>query len=457
MKTPLAVAAGKAVFGLIQMLDMGTGTSLPGKIARKVDPDLLAHLGSQIRSHRIAVTGTNGKTTTCGLLAQFLRESGERVIHNQLGANMVPGITAALLQQSSMCGKLDADIGVFEVDEASLKGLTSELPIDHVLVTNLFRDQLDRYGELDTTARLILEGIEKSGIAQGEGRLILNADDPLVAGLGRAFPAPSVLYYGVEHVDYGESMDLQSPVPFTREVTLCPQCGKSLQYKNFTLGHLGHYDCAACGYRRPKPVVCAEAVWVTPAGSTVKIRYGETAFEFQLPLPGLFNVYNALAALAVLADLNLLSADLVSNGVGHYQSVFGRAERRTVDGKSVLVLLIKNPVGASEVLKLVGSDPKGRLMIALNDNYADGRDVSWIWDAQFDYLLKHYASKPVMVSGKRAFDMANRLKYAGLPEDHLQIEPDLRTAFQKALSQTPADETLYVLPTYTALLEFRNF
>ncbi len=460
LKTAFAVTTGKTVAALTAFLKMGSGTSLPGKVARKLDPQLLQNLGRQVTKQVIAVTGTNGKTTTCGLLAQFLRESDSRVVHNQLGANMVPGITAALMQQSSMLGRLDADYAVLEVDEASMRGLTGEIDVQRVVVSNLFRDQLDRYGELDTTARMIQEGIQKTGIAQGKGRLILNGDDPLVTTLGQdprlqdaaGAPKNALLYFGVEQVSYQHGAAVTGPVPFTREVTQCPACQGPLVYHHLVFGHLGDYQCSQCGYQRPPLTVAAEHVFVKPEESEIRLRYGQAVLDVVLPLPGLFNVYNLLAAAAVVYDLGL-PPEVITKGLTHYQSVFGRAEKKVLQGKNALIMLIKNPVGASEVLKLVGGDPQGRLLIALNDNYADGRDVSWIWDAQFEAISP---GKTVVVSGVRAEDMAIRLKYAGIPESNITLEPDLPAALQLALAQTQSDEVLYILPTYTALLNLHK-
>jgi UDP-N-acetylmuramyl tripeptide synthase len=256
------------------------------------------------------------------------------------------------------------------------------------------------------------------------------------------------MYFGIEQVSYQHATQLDCPVPFTREVTQCPACQGQLAYDTLIFGHLGKYHCAQCGYQRPELAVAAEHVLVKPEASEIRLRYGNETADLTLPLPGLFNVYNLLAAAAVIYDLGM-PVEVVKKGVAHYQSVFGRAEKKRLQGKNALIMLIKNPVGASEVLKLVGGDPKGKLLIALNDNYADGRDVSWIWDAQFE-AIPH--DKQVVVSGDRAEDMAVRLKYAGIPEFQLLVQPDLKAALQLALDQTQSDETLYVLPTYTALL-----
>jgi lipid II isoglutaminyl synthase (glutamine-hydrolysing) len=446
----LATGLAKLAASMTQTLKLGSGTSLPGKLARRVQPRLLSQLGLQVKHYRLGVTGTNGKTTTCGLLAQALREAGQQVAHNQMGANMVPGITAALIDQTSWQGHLQADSAVLEVDEASLRRLTAELSLDAVVVTNLFRDQLDRYGELDTTAALILEG------AGPDTPLVLNADDPLVAAMAKDRSA--VWRFGVDQVRFGNTTDdmpFDPLVPFPSEVHQCPVCGHGpLQYTCHWYGHLGHYHCADCGYARQTPDVIASRVCVQPDGCHIDLTtpVGQTALW--LPLPGLFNVYNLLAA-ATAALLAGVPLDRLQAAIDHLPGVFGRAECRTVNRKTVRIMLIKNPVGATEVLRCVAADPKACVLVALNDLDADGRDVSWIWDAAFERLAG-LGTANITVSGLRAWDMANRLKYAGISPEQLTPLPDLTEAVRYAVQACPMDHTLYILPTYTVLLKLRT-
>ena len=446
LQATLAVVAGKLSAQLIRLFHIGSGTSLPGKVALKLDPNLLGTLGQQVTQKTVAITGTNGKSTTAGLLAAWIEAGGSRVIHNQLGANMVPGITAALLQQSSILGRLNADYGVIEVDEASMTKVSQSLKQSLTLVTNLFRDQLDRYGELDTTAKMIDQGIRCS-----EGYLALNADDPMVASIGRHFSPDQVVYYGVETVHYPNVQTLDFPVGFPKEVMDCPICAAALIYDHTFYGHLGHYHCSACDFRRPTPWVSATHIDVGVMESQITLRLGETSLPaLPLKLPGLFNAYNLLAAATAGFWLGQ-SLDCLPQSVNAYHSIFGRAEHRQIQGKPVTIFLIKNPIGATEVLKVVTADPKAHVVIMINDNYADGRDISWLWDAPFEYLST--LSTPIVVSGHRAEDMAVRLRYAGVSESLIQQESVLEKALQQALDQTPADHHLYVLPTYTALLD----
>jgi lipid II isoglutaminyl synthase (glutamine-hydrolysing) len=466
----LAVTVAKTVAWLSKATGKGAGTSLPGRLAAKVSPHLLSSFAQQVKRYSLGVTGTNGKTTTCGLLAQILRQQNIQVIHNQLGANMVPGITTALALATNAMGELRADMAVLEVDEASLKRLTPDYPLDALVVTNLFRDQLDRYGELDTTAALILEGASQKSASQKSVEpandalltpLILNADDPLVAAMAKHRTHQqntSVWRFGVDEVRFSNADTIlpvtDAGVPFPGEVHQCPECGQGpLGYSAHWYGHLGHFACSDCGYKRVTPDVVATLVELSPMGSHVHLQTPKGTCQLFLPMPGLFNVYNLLAAAtaALLAGAEL--ADL-QKGIDTLPGVFGRAEHRQVDGKTVRIMLIKNPVGATEVLRCVAGDPTAKLLIALNDQDADGRDVSWIWDAEFERIA---GVTQITVSGLRAPDMALRLKYAGVDAAAITREPNLKLAIRHALSHCLQDtDTLYILPTYTALLELRT-
>jgi len=458
--TTAAITTAQLVANITKALHLGAGTNLPGRIARKISPAILKNLGEQLAGPNIAVTGTNGKTTTAGLIQQFLEAGGKSVLHNQLGANMLTGITAELVRQADLTGHLKHhgkpyEHAVLELDEASVRHVAAEVPIHQMVVTNLFRDQLDRYGELDTTARLIESAFDKTRLNQG-GTLILNADDPRVASMG--ILANNVVYFGIENVNYTYDTALDFPVGFPREVVADPNTGGDLYFSKRFFGHLGHYEGIGCGgYDRPQTQITAKNVLVKPDVSLVTIGLpdGQT-LELTLPLPGIFNVYNLLAAVAV-ASVNHVEMTLLQPALDHYTTVFGRAETKMINGKTVRIFLIKNPVGASEVLKAVCGDPNGRLMLALNDNDADGRDVSWIWDAEFERIARSPAGqKPIVISGQRAWDMAIRLKYAGCDSQQITVVENLETAVRQAVNQCPHDEILYLLPTYTALLKLNQ-
>ncbi|MEB3206781.1 MAG: MurT ligase domain-containing protein [Vampirovibrionales bacterium] len=457
----LACWMGQSAALALKLSGQGAATSLPGKLALAVAPSLLSHLNHLGQDClRIGVTGTNGKTTTAGLLSALLAaiDPAAGLLHNRLGANMKNGLVTTLLMSEKKLAR--SQYAVLEVDEASLAGFTRDFPLNTLLVSNLFRDQLDRYGELDTTARLIADGF-----ASVRGGLILNADDPLVASLSLKSSLPS-LFFGVESVVFPDSLphepDLMRRVPFQTEVTNCPLSGEPLRYHRRFYGHLGHY-ASANGFSRPMPHVVARQINLHVHASTLLIdifpcpqQSPSQQLTLNVPLPGLFNAYNLLAAMAALVhttQFKPLDETILQEALNAFSGVFGRAEARDIHNRSVRVFLIKNPAGASEVIRLVSSDPKAKLVIAINDDYADGRDISWLWDAPFEWFST--IQPPVVVSGRRAADMAVRLKYAGLDEGQLQVEANPKEAILKAIETMAPDETLYVLPTYTALLQLR--
>lgn len=453
--TPIAVAAGKAVGELSRRLRLGGGTTLPGSVARRLAPGVLRELSAALPHGAVLLTGTNGKTTTSRMLAEILREAGEQVLHNRAGANLIAGITATAVGDADWRGRPRATIGLFETDEAAVPQALAEIRPRLVLVHNLFRDQLDRYGEVDTVA-----DAWRAALAElpADTRVVLNADDPAVADLGSGLQA-DVTYYGIEDARHASTAGAH-----IADSQFCRRCGHRYDFGLAFYAHIGHYSCPRCGHSRPEPEVrLARLELHGTAGSRLYLLYPGGALEVDLPLPGLYNAANAAAAVAAALALGV-SPQAARAALERFSAAFGRIERVSAgpDGRPMLIALIKNPVGATETVRmLVQSAEVGpaagtqlHLLIAINDRFADGTDVSWLWDAEFEALAGRTAS--ATVSGTRAEDMAVRLKYAGVPEATIRVENHLDHAVDTALAALPPDATLYVLPTYTAMLELRD-
>ncbi len=414
-------------------------TSYPGYIALKICPEFLTFSKKYIKNNFINVTGTNGKTTTSGLIAHILENTHQSVIHNLKGANMLTGIVNVFALKIQPLKRFD--YAVIETDEAYLTKVYDYVKGDTLIVTNLFRDQLDRYGELDYTAKIIREAIAKNpGL-----KLILNADDPIVASFAK--PDNTVLY-GFEDIEYYCRYKEESLAP--SEASNCI-CGEPLKYTKRFYAQQGEYFCPKCGYKHPKCDYPAK-VKIFDDHSLLYVQHHGITFEFRVNLVGLYNAYNALAAIAIAFE-NGLNQSEIQNALNSYHSVFGRTETRTLNGHKTVIQLIKNPTGASEVLKTVNLN--SNIIIAINDNYADGRDVSWLWDSDFEQLAG--AQKPIVVSGKRAYDMALRLKYAGVPQEKIIIEPNIKKAVKSVAKSAEKDEKITILPTYTALLKISKY
>lgn len=446
---PLAVAIGKAAGQLSRRLGRGGGTTLPGALARRLCPGILRELSAGLPHGAILLSGTNGKTTTSRMLSEILGAAGERVLHNRAGANLIAGLTSTALADANMLGRPRASIGLFETDEAALPQAAAEVRPRLVLIHNLFRDQLDRYGEVDTVAvgwRAALERLPP------EATLVLNADDPVVADLGRAMAARAV-YYGLE-----DARHASGSAAHIADSQFCRRCGARYVFDMAFYAHIGHYRCPSCGHARPAPQVRLERLDLHgTAGSRLYMTFVGGALEIDLPLPGLYNALNALAAAAAALSLGV-APQVVRDTLERFSAAFGRIERVSAGpgGAPMLIALIKNPVGASETVRmLVGESSAAglHLLIAINDRFADGTDVSWLWDAEFEALA---TAAHITVSGTRAADMAVRLKYAGLPQERITLIDALPAAVDAALAGLPAGATLYLLPTYTAMLELRE-
>ncbi len=459
-------AVARAIGAASRRSGRGGGTTLPGRVLLRLEPEAIARLGAGLAGGATIVSATNGKTTTAGMIAAILAAEGRPPVHNRAGSNMTWGVATALLEQRG-------EEGLFEVDEAWLPRVAEQLEPKLIVLGNLFRDQLDRYGEMEA----LVEEWAKAVAARPAGTgLALNADDPLIADLGRdpdtERPGEGVLYFGIE--DHSQALpELQHAF----DAKHCRRCGHPYAYEVAFVGHLGHYSCPNCGAQRPRPDVAATRIelhGMEGSAATVRVPGGE--IEVELPLPGLYNVYNALAAIAAALRLGV-EPDRIAAALRGMRAAFGRVETIAVGEGEVSILLIKNPAGANEVLRTLKLEAErltppvssqkssdsdencertGRgdgidLWIALNDRIADGRDVSWVWDADFEILTD--AVRRVTCAGTRAAEMALRLKYAGWPEEAIAVEPDIATSLDAAVT---AAGRLFALPTYTALLELRK-
>jgi lipid II isoglutaminyl synthase (glutamine-hydrolysing) len=473
MGGPLApkLALARAA-GALSRLRGGEATSVPGKVLLRLEPRAIGLLGARLRRGSVLISATNGKTTTAAMVASILAGEGVTLVHNRAGANMAGGIASTLLDASSSGGSIAGELGLFEVDELWLEEIASQLHPRAILLGNLFRDQLDRYGELETIAERWAATV-RDGPGRG-AQLVLNADDPMVADLGRegeeaanggrstgeggnpGIPsAAGVLYFGVDD----DSLALPR-MAHAADAKHCRNCGAPYLFEAVYLGHLGRYRCPACGQARPEPAVSATDVrleGVRAARFTLHTPTGKA--EVALALPGLYNVYNALAAAALAFALDVPLERIVA-GLESTRAAFGRGESVRIGDparpRELRILLVKNPAGANEVLRTLALEPgEHDLLGLLNDNTADGRDVSWIWDADFELLAGRVRS--ATCGGTRAAELALRLKYAGIEPQRIRVQPDLPRALREATGDRPQkDAPLYALPTYTAMLSLRE-
>lgn len=431
VRLSLSVGAAKSVTSLVRGFRLGAASVLPGSIARRIQPHALPLLLAQIRRGVILIVGTNGKTTTALLLRTLLERQGWRVAHNVTGANLINGLVTALMEHTNVVGLLDADYAILEVDENILPLLLQDCQPQVILGLNLFRDQLDRYGEVDTISQRWLKAIAP---LPAQTRVILNADDPTLCHLGQQL-SQTVRFFGLNEPDrYLEE------IPHAVDSIYCPSCGYPLDYEGVYLSHLGDYHCASCGFSKSSLAVNSQ--------------------EWPQILIGIYNKYNTLAAGLVAEELGIERADIYDT-VKTFKAAFGRAEELVVQGKKVRILLSKNPVGMNETIRAVHDIQKkggaSTKLVVLNDRTPDGTDVSWIWDVDTEKLVA--LGGTIVVSGDRVYDMALRLKYSQSEAEHpcqLIIKEDLQEAIKTALAHTPADETLHILPTYSAMLEVRG-
>src|SRR6266516_1423282 len=503
----LAVVGGRAAGALSRRLNLGGGTSIAGLVAQRLYPDIVDHLSMQLAYGSVLVTGTNGKTTTSGFIAAILSDAGLRVWRNREGSNLMRGVAGALVIRAQPKGNLrraGQAISIFEVDEAVMPQAVQNLPPRVAVFTNLFRDQLDRFGEVDAVSTRWQQAIDS---LPENATLVLNADDPSTAHLGEFFGG-HVVFFGIDDPSFDLTKEGLSSIERHQviDTRTCPHCGGEYVYSVQYYSHLGHYVCSQCKRERPKADV--RAVKIVADGIDrlrIQIETRTHQGEIVIPLAGFYNVYNALAAIAASQALSINWEPIVS-GIEQFKPAFGRGERVHVEGRTLRLLLAKNPTGFNEVLRTLFSDGIQRhVLFVLNDNIADGQDISWIWDVDFERTTHQLAT--LTVAGTRAFDLALRLKHAGIEQEAMAIvnsaplralkttqESKARNTHQHrrarnieamrntqmtaldestinhrstktygishaldtAIRQTPSGETLFVIPTYTALLEIHR-
>jgi len=444
-----AIASARAVSFGLRRSGRGGGTAAPGLVAHAIDPRLLAKLAAGLGRGAIVVAGTNGKTTVSRMVADILAADGARVVHNRSGSNLVRGVTAAFAEQARLTGRLNGDVAVIETDEAAFPEIVRLVRPRAILLNNLFRDQLDRYGELDTIAKLWSAALAD---LPPETAVIVNADDPTLAEMTRELPTKRITF-GI-----AESKHQLKALPHAADSAVCRRCGGNLAYAALYASHLGDWRCPNCGAKRPSLDVAARAITLHGVDSLSLTVAGEgRTVELSADAPGLYNAYNVLAAAAAGRALGVRD-ETIKDAIARFKPAFGRTERVELRGRNLTLALVKNPVGFNEVLRMLTMATDGLTvptMIAINDLYADGRDVSWLWDVDFELLADGDA--PLSTTGLRGADMANRLKYAGVGMDRIvPLGENFTAALDRFVDSVPPGGTGYILPTYTALLELRT-
>ena len=440
MRPPIPLSLESAVLraagALSRVAGRGGGTTLPGKLLWKLDPGAIDLLATRLEQGSVIVSATNGKTTSAAMVAEILRPR-VRIAHNSSGANLVSGVASTLLRSDG------AQLGLFEVDEAALPEVAQRIKPRALLLGNLFRDQLDRYGELEHVAARWRD----VAAALPDAELVVNGDDPQVGELARGHRAR---VFGVD-----DPRLARPALQHAADSKYCLRCGTPYEYAAAYVGHLGDYRCPSCGHARPKLDVTARDIELHGLdGAAFTLVAAEGTVRIELALPGLYNVYNALGAGSLALTLGA-GLDEVAAGLERFSAAFGRFERIAIGDRRLLMLLVKNPAGANEVVRtLVEGRAPTVAVVALNDAIADGRDVSWIWDVDFEPLLA--GLDRLVATGTRAAELALRFAYGGLARERIEVVPSLETALDRGLELTPAGGELVVLPTYTAMLALRR-
>lgn len=437
----MAILIGKTI-SFILKLKGGGATAAPGLYALKIDRNLVKKLSRKIKDGSIVISGTNGKTTTARILSGIASENHE-IIHNRQGSNLLRGVASTLIKHSSLKGNIYSDLAIWEADEAALPEIIDQTSPKTIVLLNLFRDQLDRYGEVEAIRTKWSKSISSLPTTIN---LILNADDPNASFVEKSFKGKPI-YFGVEE----KKLDLPA-VENVADVRFCLNCGTKLNYDPIYSAHLGHWSCPNCNYNRHKPSISASNLRFSPdLSSAIKLTVNSSRFTVRYKLPGFYNVYNVLAAASVAFTSGVNTKHVVKS-IETFQPAFGRFQKLTLKGKKAVIFLIKNPAGANEVIRTISLQKNSHLLAILNDNIADGRDVSWIWDTNWEVLKDKFNT--IVTSGTRAYDLALRLKYAGM--NNIDTHEDINNSLENSLAQLDTKDTLLILPTYTAMLQLQK-
>jgi lipid II isoglutaminyl synthase (glutamine-hydrolysing) len=444
----LALAAGKAVGTASRLLGVGGGTSLPGIVARRIDPRVLQKVAAATDACKVVVTGSNGKTTTCRMLAALAAVGGIRVTQNRSGSNLLQGVISAAVRGIDLRGRMDAQLLLLEVDEATVRLVAPELQPDTFLITNIFRDQLDRFGELYSMARGLEAVIEA---LPASATVVLNGDDPLVASLAPEAPARRV-YFGIR-----VGLTATQVPEHAADSIRCVRCQHLLSYRAVHLSHLGEYQCPECGSGGQGLDVAVTSVRQSPeGGSEITVETPAGILPLQVPLPGLHNVYNAAAALAgAMASIPRLAPEQARRAMAGLRPAFGRLEQISAGERQVVLAFVKNPTSYNATLSEVLARPGRKHVLAAHSNtVVDGEDFAWLWDVDLEQLAPQLAS--LVISGTRAKEVALRFKYAGASPAVTQVLSGRPIALNTALTLTPPGESLYIFAGYTPMRELRG-
>jgi UDP-N-acetylmuramyl tripeptide synthase len=441
----LAIVAGKSAARATRLIGRGGGTAITGMVARKVDPHILEELVRVPGVPLVAITGSNGKTTTARFAAALLRGEGITVCHNSAGANLIQGVTSLAVSHASLSGRLPEGVLVAEVDEGALPRVAPETLPRALLVTSLFRDQLDRFGEI-YAVRDAIESVA-AGLPE-DAALVVNADDPMVATLASERKG--------RRVTFGLAIK-QSTDQITRaaDTIRCPRCQADLKYKHVYLSHMGDYSCPSCGFARPKLDVAVTSLEVVGLGQTrCTIKTPTGSLVLDIPQSGVHIAYDAAGAIAMLVGLGV-PLDHAAESLSSVGPAFGRLEKIDADGKTIILAFAKNPTSYNTTLRALATEGEPRqLLIAASNTLVDGEDFGWLWDVDFESMAPKV--ERAIVSGTRADELANRLHYAGVPSDRLKVIEDRPEALTEAFALLTPGSRLVVLSGYTPLIELRN-